>query len=48
MGSFLVMVCGSGTDKYWSLLDALLDGLRAYEARAAERRGHATLPLPVA
>jgi hypothetical protein len=45
--SFPVRSFGYATQQYWAFLEALLNGLRAYEAQA-ERREHAPTPLPAA
>jgi hypothetical protein len=45
--SFPVRSFGYATQQYWAFLEALLNGLRAYEAQA-ERREHASTPLPAA
>ena len=45
--SFPVRSFGYATQLYWAFLEALLNGLRAYEAQA-ERREHAPTPLPAA
>jgi hypothetical protein len=47
MGSFAVRAFGYATSWYWSFLDALLDGLQAYEAEQGGG-GHAPAPLPAA
>jgi hypothetical protein len=45
--SFPIRSFGYATQQYWAFLEALLNGLRAYEAQA-ERRDHAPTPLPAA
>ena len=45
--SFPVRSFGYATQQYWAFLEALLNGLRAYETQA-ERREHAPTPLPAA
>jgi hypothetical protein len=45
--SFPVRSFGYATQQYWTFLEDLLNGLRAYEAQA-ERREYAQTPLPAA
>lgn len=45
--SFPVRSFGYATQQYWAFLEALLNGLRSFEAQA-ERREHAPTPLPAA
>jgi hypothetical protein len=45
--SFPSLAFGSGTNRYWAFLEALLIGLSAYEA-VMEGSCNATQPVPVA
>jgi hypothetical protein len=45
--SFPVRAFGCSTERYWTFLEALMSGLRAYEARQRGRT-HAPNPVPAA
>jgi hypothetical protein len=47
-GSFPVRAFGYGTARYWAFLQAVLDGLRVYEAIAQEGDEYAAKTLPAA
>ncbi len=46
--SYPVRAFSYGTPRYWALLEALVDGLCAYELALAGGREHASTPLPAA
>jgi hypothetical protein len=46
--SYPVRAFGYGTPRYWALLEALVDGLRAYEVALVGGKEHASTPLPAA